>query len=334
MQTYNFLFCIVLGLVVSVIVAPLTIKLSQKFKLKQTILHYVDLHKAKDGTPTMGGFIFLIGFLVASLCFLDYDSTLAIVAIGVTLSFALLGFLDDFIKIKYHQNEGLKPYQKIIGQLGISFIVAFFVYFSDLVPTSVILPFSKITLELGWGIIPFVVFVLIAITNSVNLTDGLDGLAGGVSLIYLLGQSVIIYIFATHLNSEIAMAEQSNLIMICCAMIGALLGFLCFNCNKAKIFMGDTGSLALGGLIGAVSIFSCQELFIPILGFMFVCSAVSDIIQVLHFKRTKRRIFLIAPLHHHFEKKGVHENRIVTIYIIITIAISLLSIALTILTSG
>lgn len=318
-----------IGLVVSLAFAPLVIKLSQKFKLKQTILHYVELHKDKQGTPTMGGFIFLLGFVVAAACFLREDCLLALVAIAVTLSFCLLGFLDDFIKIKFHQNEGLKPYQKIIGQLGISTIVACFVYFNGLVPNSIVLPFSNITLNLSWGIIPFVIFVMIAISNSVNLTDGLDGLAGGVSFVYLFGFAVLMFIHIAFVSPANVQMEQFNLVLCAAAMMGGLGGFLCNNCNRAKIFMGDTGSLALGGFVGAIAVFSGLELFIPILGVMFVLSALSDIIQVLHFKRTKKRVFLMAPLHHHFEKKGVHENRIVIIYIFITMAMCVLSIALT-----
>lgn len=329
MQIYKLLFCFLIGLVVSLAFAPLVIKLSQKFKLKQTILHYVELHKDKQGTPTMGGFIFLLGFVVAAACFLREDCLLALVAIAVTLSFCLLGFLDDFIKIKFHQNEGLKPYQKIIGQLGISTIVACFVYFNGLVPNSIVLPFSNITLNLSWGVIPFVIFVMIAISNSVNLTDGLDGLAGGVSFVYLFGFAALMFIFISASSPSNVQMEQFNLVLCAAAMMGGLGGFLCNNCNKAKIFMGDTGSLALGGFIGAIAVFSGLELFIPILGVMFVLSALSDIIQVLHFKRTKKRVFLMAPLHHHFEKKGVHENRIVIIYIFITMAMCVLSIALT-----
>lgn len=329
MQIYKLLFCFLIGLVVSLAFAPLVIKLSQKFKLKQTILHYVELHKDKQGTPTMGGFIFLLGFVVASACFLREDCLLSLVAIAVTLSFCLLGFLDDFIKIKFHQNEGLKPYQKIIGQLGISTIVACFVYFNGLVPNSIVLPFSNITLNLSWSIIPFVIFVMIAISNSVNLTDGLDGLAGGVSFVYLFGFAVLMFIYIAFVSPVNVQMEQFNLVLCAAAMMGGLGGFLCNNCNKAKIFMGDTGSLALGGFVGAIAVFSGLELFIPILGVMFVLSALSDIIQVLHFKRTKKRVFLMAPLHHHFEKKGVHENRIVIIYIFITMAMCVLSIALT-----
>lgn len=329
MQIYKLLFCFLIGLVVSLAFAPLVIKLSQKFKLKQTILHYVELHKDKQGTPTMGGFIFLLGFVVAAACFLREDCLLALVAIAVTLSFCLLGFLDDFIKIKFHQNEGLKPYQKIIGQLGISTIVACFVYFNGLVPNSIVLPFSNITLNLSWGVIPFVIFVMIAISNSVNLTDGLDGLAGGVSFVYLFGFAALMFIFISASSPSNVQMEQFNLVLCAAAMMGGLGGFLCNNCNKAKIFMGDTGSLALGGFVGAIAVFSGLELFIPILGVMFVLSALSDIIQVLHFKRTKKRVFLMAPLHHHFEKKGVHENRIVIIYIFITMAMCVLSIALT-----
>ncbi len=325
MQIYLLLFCFVASLIVACAFGPLVIKLSQKFKLGQTILHYVEQHNQKQGTPTMGGFIFLISLSLTSIFFLRQDCLLAVILIAVTLSFALLGFLDDFIKIKFHQNEGLKPYQKIIGQVGLSLIVAMFVYFGGLVSTKVLIPFTNITFDMGWGIIPFIVLVLLATTNSVNLTDGLDGLAGGVSFVYLIGFTALALIMQTSLST--VEPQIYNLLISAMALCGGVGGFLLFNCNKAKIFMGDTGSLALGGFIGTLAIFCGMELYIPILGIMFVLSALSDIIQVIHYKRTKKRVFLMAPLHHHFEKKGVHENRIVVIYIFITMVIGIASIA-------
>ena len=221
--------------------------------------------------------------------------------------------LDDFIKIIYRHNEGLRPYQKIIGQFGLALIVSLYIYFSG--RTS--LNFFGITFDIGAFIIPLVILVLIATTNSVNLTDGLDGLAGGVSFVYLLIFGILLTLF----NS----IEMSNLAIITFSLCGGLLGFLMFNCFPAKIFMGDTGSLALGGFIGTVAVLTGLELILPIMGIMFVLSAVSDILQVLYFKKTKgKRIFLMAPLHHHFEQKGVHENRIVIVYISITAVISLI----------
>ena len=316
-----FLFCFFVALVLS----PLIIKLTKKLKFGQTILHYVDFHNSKQGTPTMGGLIFVFAAAVSLIFANERFYSLAIISILTMLGFCIIGFLDDFIKIKYKQNLGLKPYQKIIGQLGVAISVALFVYFSQAISTSVIIPFSNIKVDLGWGIIPFVVVIFLAITNSVNLTDGLDGLAGGVGLAYLLPLGVLMMLYMPESGSA-AFYEHQNLIVVCFGLAGSLLAYLCFNCYPAKIFMGDTGSLALGGIIGALTILSGLELYMPILGVMFVASAISVIVQVLHFKRTKKRVFLMAPLHHHYEKKGVHENRISLIYIVITLVVGLVTV--------
>lgn len=305
-----------LGICVGLALTYPTIFLCKKLKVSQTTLHYVEKHSMKSGTPTMGGFIFIFASLLVYSCLFYDGGWYGWLTLLITLGYGLLGFLDDFIKIHFHQNEGLKPYQKIVGQLGLALIVALYVYFK--VGTS--LDFFGLKLDLGVFIIPFIVFVYLATTNSVNLTDGLDGLAGGVSVIYLLVFGVIIALMGTD--------QMNNLALACFAMVGGLVGFLAVNVYPAKIFMGDTGSLALGGFITTVSCLSGKELLIPIIGMMFMLSAISDIIQVLHYKRTKRRVFLMAPLHHHFEKKGVHENRIVAIYIIITLVLGLACLAL------
>ena len=307
----RFILCGVCAFALATLVAPFIISTCKRFKASQTILHYVDKHASKEGTPTMGGLIFLFVSLISICFFLPENRFLSFFLLIITFSYALLGFLDDFIKIRYHHNEGLKPYQKIIGQVGLALIVSFYVYFSG--RTS--LNFFGFKFDIGIFIIPLVVLVLVATTNSVNLTDGLDGLAGGVSFIYLLFFGIIL--------SLLGSTEFNNLAICCFALCGGALGFLMFNCFPAKIFMGDTGSLALGGFIGAVAVLSGLELILPIMGIMFVLSAVSDIIQVLYFKKTRKRVFLMAPLHHHFEQKGVHENRIVIVYICITMVISL-----------
>lgn len=261
----------------------------------------------------MGGLIFLAAFLFSTCFLFEENSFLSWFAVVVTFAYALLGFLDDFLKVHFHHNEGLRPLQKIVGQVGIALIVAIFLYLSG--RTS--LTFFGLSFDIGWAVIPLVLLVLVATANSVNLTDGLDGLAGGVSFVYVLIFGVILALYG------LQNAELSNLAMLCFGLCGGILGFLLFNCFPAKIFMGDTGSLALGGFIGVVACLSGLELLVPIMGIMFVLSALSDIIQVAHFKRTHKRVFLMAPLHHHFEQKGVHENRIVTIYIIVTMAVSL-----------
>ena len=306
----KYIVCGLLCLIFSCAIAPVVLMLCKKLKASQSILHYVDKHASKEGTPTMGGIIFLLALLLSACFLFERDTFLAVFAVAVTFAYALLGFLDDFLKVHFHHNEGLKPYQKIVGQVGIALIVAVFVYLSG--RTSLTL--FNLTFDISWGVIPLVVLVLVATANSVNLTDGLDGLAGGVSFVYVLVFGVILALIggAEHL-------EISNLAMLCFGLCGGILGFLMFNCFPAKIFMGDTGSLGLGGFIGVVACLSGLELLIPIMGIMFVLSALSDIIQVFYYKRTKKRVFLMAPLHHHFEQKGVHENRIVTVYIVLTV---------------
>ena len=297
-----------LALILGILLAFPILKLCKKFHLSQTILHYVDKHAGKSGTPTMGGLIFIFAIIIASAFFLRGQVMGALLALVTMVGYGLLGFLDDFIKVKFHKNEGLKPYQKIIGQVGISLVIAVYVYLN----IGGKLEFFGLNIDIGAFIIPFIVFFFVAVTNSVNLIDGLDGLAGGVNSVYFLFFGLILVLLG-----------QTEYALISFASVGALFAFLIVNCFPAKIFMGDTGSLALGGLMASVAALSSTELLMPIIGLMFVVTAVSDIVQVLHYKRTHKRVFLMAPLHHHFEKKGVHENRIVLVYILITMVLGL-----------
>lgn len=310
-MTIRYIVCGLVCFLFATIIAPVVLLLCRRLKASQSILHYVDKHASKQGTPTMGGIIFLLALVFSSCFFFNHSQFVAWFCIVVALSYGLLGFLDDFIKVHMHHNKGLRAYQKIVGQVGLSIIVALYVYFSD----RTVLHFFGWSFDIGWWVAPLTIVVLVATTNSVNLTDGLDGLAGGVSFIYLLIFGTILALFGQ--------LEMSNVALACFGLCGGILGFLLFNGFPAKIFMGDTGSLALGGFIAIVAIVSGLELLLPIMGIMFVLSALSDIIQVAHFKRTRKRIFLMAPLHHHFEKKGVHENKIVIVYIVITMVVSL-----------
>ena len=329
----KYLLAFLISLSVALILGPLVIKVSKKLKASQTVLHYVKEHESKSGTPTLGGVIFILASLVAG-CFFTQNFTLALVALATMFGYGILGFLDDFIKIKFKQNEGLKPYQKVIGQVGISGIVAYFCYTSNLVGSTIFVPFTNITLNLGWGVIPFIILVYLAVTNSVNLTDGLDGLASGVSVSYLIGFMALLFLIQPSLASSVISAEYGNMITLIVCVIGAILGFMAYNIFPAKIFMGDTGSLALGGLIASLAVFTRLELILPLLGIMFVVSAMSVIIQVLHFKRTKKRIFKMAPIHHHFQQKGVNENRITFVYILITIAVNALVVMIYLFAGG
>jgi len=321
----RFLLSMVCAFLLSVAIAPFVIKLAKRLKARQSILQYVEFHKSKEGTPTMGGLIFIIAILVISIIFLHGNSKLATVALATMCAFGLLGFLDDFLKVKNHHNLGLRAYQKALGQFGISIIITFFAYNSGLIGSSVIIPFCGIEFNLSIWYIPFTIFVLLAITNSVNLTDGLDGLATGTSLAYLISFGILLLsIYTANIEmgeSAQLVSEQRNLIFVIFIAVGALLGFWIYNFFPAKIFMGDVGSLALGGLIAGVSIFTRFTLLMPLIGVAFVLSATSVIIQVLHYKRTKRRVFLMAPFHHHLEKLGIKETKITIIYTVSTLII-------------
>lgn len=326
------LFSLLLSFFVSVLVAPFVIKIMRNLRAGQPILHYVEAHYTKSGTPTIGGVIFIFGVIVSFIFFINGNMRLSTICFASMLGFGLLGFLDDFIKVKYAHNAGLKVYQKALGQLGIATLIAVFAYNSSLVGSGVVLPFTSATIDFGWFIIPFIIFVFLAVTNSVNLIDGLDGLASGVSFFYLIGFIVVLMLKITELEnigeSINKIAELKNVLFLSGALAGGLLAFLVFNSYPAKIFMGDTGSLAIGGFISASIVVTRLYLYLPLIGVMFVITAFSDVVQVLYYKATKKRVLLMAPLHHHFEKKNINESKIVSIYIIITILAVVITVGL------
>jgi len=300
---------------IAVVFAPIALKLLRKLKAGQAILHYVDFHASKSGTPTMGGIIFILPLVILTPIFVRTDDPLSIIVIVASVGFALLGFLDDFIKVRFKNNQGLRAYQKIIGQGGIAVLVA--VFYTLLNPEGrVLIPFFNVFWDMGLFIGPLVFVVMIATTNAVNLTDGIDGLAGTVSLVFLAFLGLIMY----QMTSIVTFPEYREFMLIIAIGIGSLLAFLLFNSNKASVFMGDTGSLYLGSLLATLSVFSFLGFFIIFLGLMFVWSALSVIIQVLYFKATKgKRVFKMTPYHHHLEKSGFAEARIVAIYATVTI---------------
>ncbi|MBR2967500.1 MAG: phospho-N-acetylmuramoyl-pentapeptide-transferase [Clostridia bacterium] len=304
------LLSIITAFSITLCVMPIVIHFTKKLKLRQTILSYVDNHFTKSGTPTMGGIGFMIGIAVATLIF--RVDKITVISVVVMLGYGIVGFLDDFIKVYFRRNEGLKPYQKIIFQLIIAVIVAISAYYNS---SEISLVFSSY--DIGIFVIPLNVFLFLAFTNSVNLTDGLDGLASTVMLV-----SMVFFGAILGLPTIITGGQAPSLSVFCAAIVGSMIAFLIFNCYPAKIFMGDTGSLALGGAFAAITVYSGQILVAALTGIMFVVSALSVIIQVLHFKRTKKRIFLMAPFHHHLERKGLHENKIVSIYGSVTFFVS------------
>jgi len=325
------LIALIISFLVSALLTPFVIKIVGKLKARQTILHYVDNHLNKQGTPTMGGIGFILAVIIAML-FLGFSGS-SLMSVAVMTAYGVVGGLDDFIKIKYKQNQGLKAYQKIIAQTLIAIIIAIYIFRNKNIGSYILIPFTSIEINLGFFIIPFIIFMFLAVTNSVNLTDGLDGLAGGVTLVFMLFFCLIQLIYVNHLYNEgytdQTINEYIGQIIFGGAVMGGTLGYLIFNSYPAKIFMGDTGSLALGGAVACATVFTRLELLMPIIGVMFVLSSLSVIIQVLYFKATGgKRVFLMAPLHHHFERKGIHESKITVIYIMATAVMGILSVIL------
>jgi len=293
----------------------------KKIKGRQTILSYVTQHKDKDGIPTMGGVIFLLPALVFCFVFWEGEKELAFVALMVTLTYGVIGGLDDFIKVFFKRNLGLKAYQKIISQLVIAVLVSVFVYKNGYVGEEIYIPFFKTYVNLKWGVIPLTVFIFLATTNCVNLTDGLDGLAGStVAVFFAVTFIAVLFIYnsAVNLGQTLYTQETYNLLIFTSVLLGGITAFLVFNSHKAKIFMGDTGSLALGGACAAIPVFIKNPFIIAIVGIMFVVSGISVIIQVVSFKLRRKRVFLMAPFHHHLEMKGYNESKIVSVYSVIT----------------
>jgi len=314
----------------TVLTMPIVISLSKKLKLRQTILHYVDNHSSKSGTPTFGGIGFIVVVIIVSVLFFGKNSTLALVSVAVFAGYGVIGFLDDFIKIYFKRNKGLSVVQKIIAQFGLSIIVAYYAYKRVDVGSYLWLPFFVGGVDIGWLSIPFNVLFILALTNSVNLTDGLDGLASKVSCIFLVGIifAIFLLINVSQTIGQSLLNEYHNILIFCIALLGGLIGFLCYNSYPAKIFMGDTGALAIGGGLSCIMIFTKISLFTPLIGIMYTVTALSVIIQVVYYKFTKRRVFLMAPLHHHFERKGLHENVISVWYTTFSIVACLLVLVL------
>ena len=313
----------------SLVLMPLIIQYFKRKHASQTILGYVENHKDKNGTLTMGGVVFILTTLFLAFVFLKFNTNWFMVLM-VSVFFGVLGLMDDHLKIKYKQNLGLRPYQKIIGQLGISIIFAIFIYYFSSVNGNIFIPFTQTMFDTKFFIIPIVIFILLATTNSVNLTDGLDGLAGNVTLFYLIFFTTITSIVSINLYNSgetgQILTDIQNINVLSMLFVGAILGFLMFNTSKASIFMGDVGSLMLGGYIGASACLIGMELIIPMLGFCFVFSAISVILQVAVFKLKKKRIFKMAPFHHHLQMCNLTEPKIVAMYSSITACIGVICI--------
>ncbi len=317
---YYLILAAIAACIIALILGPLFIPLLKRMKFGQNIREDgPQSHLSKSGTPTMGGIFIVLAIIISLLIFTRGDFEYSIFAVVVILGYAIVGFLDDIIKIVKKRSLGLKPYQKIIGQMGLAIIVSIYVYLN--VGTTLIIPFVAQPVDIGIFIIPLTIFVAVSIVNSVNLTDGLDGLASGVTMIVSAFLSVIIYYLllqATSTEQTLYAVNMQNMMVLAGAVAGACLGFLRFNAYPARVFMGDTGSLGLGGALLVLFVTTKLQLMLPIMGIMFVISTVSALIQRLYYKKTKKRLFRMAPIHHHFELKGIHETKVVTVYMIIT----------------
>ena len=313
------ILAIIIAFAVSAILCPIVIPFLHKLKFgKQVREDGPQAHLKKQGTPTMGGLVFLTAVVITSLLYIrDYPRIIPV--LFMTVGFGVIGFLDDYIKIVMKRSEGLNPVQKLIGQFIITGIFVYYLVCSDEVGTSMLVPFTGgfehgIYLDLGFLFIPFVFFVVLGTDNGVNFTDGLDGLCTSVTILV-----------ATFLTI-ISIGENSGISPITGAVVGSLLGFLLFNVYPAKVFMGDTGSLALGGFVASSAFMMQIPLFIPIIGLIYLVEVLSVIMQVSYFKATHgKRIFRMAPIHHHFELGGWSETRVVAVFSIVTALLCLVA---------
>ena len=288
----------------------------------------------KSGTPTMGGLIIIIGMFSGTILWADLSNIYIWVLVFVSLSLGFLGFIDDLLKIKFENSRGLNSKLKFLGQLIIGIITLFILikFSNHQYLLNLYFPFFKnLILQLGLFFIPFGLFVLIGSSNAVNLTDGLDGLATVPVMLVALSFTLISYVVGNSIFSDYLQIQYipdvGELSIFCGSVVGSCLGFLWYNAPPAKIFMGDTGSLSLGGSLAAVAIIVKHEIVLAIIGGLFVLETVSVIIQVISYKLTGKRVFKMAPIHHHFEKKGWAESTIVIRFWIITIVLALLSLA-------
>ena len=292
-------------------------------------------HLVKSGTPTMGGIMILFAFIVSSLIWADWSNIYLWIVLATTVIFGAIGFMDDYLKIKHKSSDGLSSRKKMLGQSLGAIIIGLWIVLSmdNPIQTELLIPFLKdVTLPLGVaGFLILTYLVIVGSSNAVNLTDGLDGLAimpvilisGALALFaYISGN----YNFSNYLNMPF-MPGTSELFVICAALVGSGLGFLWFNTYPAEIFMGDVGSLALGAILAVIAILLRQEILLFIMGGVFVAETLSVIIQVAYYKRTKKRFFLMAPIHHHFEKKGISEPKIIVRFWMVTLILVLVSLA-------
>ena len=313
---YKMVIPVLIAFGLSVLTGPIVIPILRRLKMGQTEREEgVKSHLKKAGTPTMGGVIILFAITMTSLIYVrEYPKVIPVHF--VTLGFGMIGFLDDYLKVVLKRSDGLMPMQKMALQIVVTAIFAFYIVKVAKVPLTMLVPFTggKYYWDIGWLAIPVLFFAVIGTVNGVNFTDGLDGLASSVT--------VLVATFFT----VVAMGNKSGIEPITCAVVGALLGFLLFNVYPASVFMGDTGSLALGGFVASAAYMLQMPLFIIIVGLIYLIEVLSVMIQVAYFKKTGgKRFFKMAPIHHHFELCGWSETRVVAVFSIVTAILCLIA---------
>ncbi len=335
--TFRTAFAALTALLISFILGPWLIERMRRIKLGQFIREEgPKSHQAKAGTPTMGGILINVAILIPTILWADIFNPYIWIVLFVTAAYGAIGFVDDYRKLAKKRNLGLTSREKFAAQFAVAALVALALAFLPMLKnnysTAITFPFLKnFAPDLGFLYIPFVMVVLVGSSNAVNLTDGLDGLAIGSTLIAAVTYTVLTYAAGHARIAEylrIAWVPQTGeLAVFCGAMVGASLGFLWFNAHPAEIFMGDVGSLALGGAIGCLALMIKQEILLVLVGGLFVAEAMSVILQVASFKLTGRRIFKMSPLHHHFELSGWKETKVVVRFWIIAIMFAMVALA-------
>ncbi|WP_125152216.1 phospho-N-acetylmuramoyl-pentapeptide-transferase [Clostridium rectalis] len=308
-------YSVLVAFLLSIIGGPILIPILHKLKFGQNIREEgPKSHQKKAGTPTMGGIIFIISALISMVILVKKPSDEAMFALYAFIAFGFIGFIDDFLKIVHKKNLGLRAYQKMILILIVAFAFAYYAYKNPDIGSSIIMPFTGKAYDLGIFYIPFIIVYFAATTNAVNLTDGLDGLATSITILVMTFFVIVSYYMGHY-----------TLAIFCAVTAGALLGFLRYNAFPAQVFMGDTGSLALGGAVGAVAMILKLPLLLILVGGIYVIETLAVVIQIVYFKFTKKRFFKMAPLHHHFELCGWHETKVVSIFSIITVVLCMIA---------
>ncbi|MFH1664947.1 MAG: phospho-N-acetylmuramoyl-pentapeptide-transferase [Candidatus Omnitrophota bacterium] len=324
-----FLICVIFG---PYIINWLRFLKVGQYVRKEHVANLYDLHKHKQGTPTMGGVMIIVSVLISSLLWCRLDNDYVLLVLSGMLWLGVIGFVDDYIKLRNKSSRGIQAMTKIAGQVVLALIVGLFIIKNTAIGTGLYFPFIKNAIaNLGVFYVVFVLLVIVGTSNALNLTDGLDGLAIGCVVFITFTYAVISYVTG---HADLSRYLQifylpgaGELAVFCSAMVGAGLGFLWFNAYPATVFMGDTGSLSLGGTIAIISILVKKELILLIAGGILVAEALSVILQVASFKIRKKRLFRMSPIHHHFELKGWHESKVTMRFLIVAAILALLSLA-------